>query len=226
MAKTILAVDDEVKYLDIIKLFLNNEGFRVLTAQTGQDAIDLFETEKPDLVLLDVMLPDMSGFEVCNTIRKSSDVLILFLSALEDEDFHIAGYRAGADDYIAKPFKGSVLALKIRKMLERQETNAADTSHVYTAGNIRLDADSFRCTLAGEPLNLTAKEFNLLAVLMKERGRVLSRNYLLNTVWGYDFIGDIRVVDSHITKLRRKLGDSAQMIKTVINVGYKLEDSE
>lgn len=222
MAQTILVVDDEKEYRDIINLFLTSEGFHVVEAANGRDAIRLFHETAPSLVVLDVLLPDMSGFEVCNTIRKSSNVLILFLSALGDEDYHIAGYRAGGDDYIAKPFRASVLAMKIRRMLER---GAAQDQTVSRIGEIELDEKAYVCRISGRVVALTQKEFMVLSELMRQRGRVLTRNYLLQEIWGYDYMGESRAVDVLITKLRKKLGSSASLIKTVINVGYKMEDT-
>lgn len=220
MNKTILAVDDEQKLLDVIRLFLSSEGYHVVTASTGAEALAAFAECKPDLVILDVLLPDMSGFEVCSAMRKQSDVLILFLSAMGDDDYQIAGYRAGGDDYIAKPFKASVLTLKIRRMLER---NSERDAKRFTVGGIVLDESSFTCTVNGEEVALTKKEFQTLLELMRERGRVLTRDYLLRAVWGYDYAGESRSVDTLVTKLRKKLGSEARLIKTVVNVGYKME---
>jgi len=219
----ILVVDDEKKYRDLISMFLQMEKMDVMCAADGQEALAFFDQGGIDLIVLDVMLPDMSGFDVCRRIRQTSEVPILFLTALDDEDYHIIGYRSGADDYIEKPFKSSVLALKIQRILSRA-ADREDRRLVYLAG-IELDPDGFTVTADGHALELTQKEFEVLHELMRHRSRVLTRDYLIHNVWGFDYDGETRVVDVLITKLRKKLGPRAGLIKTVINVGYRMEES-
>lgn len=219
---TILIVDDEKRLREVMALFLRGEGLTVLEAQDGEEALSLFAVHSVDLVILDIMLPGISGFEVCKKIRETSDVPILFLSALGDEDYYVLGYRAGADDYIVKPFKASILAMKVRRILEKK-IRSGEAAGVSPA-RLELYEEAFRCVADGTEVALTSKEFSLLSELLKNRERVLTREYLLETVWGYDFMGESRVVDNHIKKLRKKLGTCAGMIKTVIGVGYKLEN--
>jgi len=222
MNEKILVVDDEVKYRNLISLFLKSEGMTVLLAENGKEALEAFHTQAPDLVILDVMLPDISGFDVCKEIRKSSDVPILFLTAMGDEDYHIIGYRAGADDYIPKPFKSAVLALKIRRILQRtKKIPETSTGEAW----ITFDEDAYTCTVNGEEVPLTSKEYLTLREFINNRGRVLTRDYLLRVIWGYDYLGDSRAVDTLVAKLRKKLGPAGNQIKTVINAGYKLEEA-
>ena len=221
MKEKVLVVDDEKKYRDLISLFLQSEDLHVIQAASGKEALRLFRQEHPDLVILDIMLPDIDGFDVCKEIRKVSEVPILFLTALNDEDYHIIGYRAGADDFIPKPFKSSVLALKIKRFLyrARKENDKAELDE----RGIVLDESAFTCTVDGIAAPLTQKEFFVLREFLQNKGRVLTRDYLLREIWGFEYDGDTRAVDTLITKLRKKLGASGSLIKTVINVGYKME---
>lgn len=220
MRDRILIVDDEKNYRELISLFLKSEGHEVFEAANGKDGLELFGSIGPDLVILDVMLPDISGFDICKRIRETSEVPVLFLSALEDEGYHVIGYRSGADDYIAKPFQPSIFALKVKRILAR--TKKADVDAIRVAG-VMLDESRHRCAIDGVEVELTQKEFSILLALMKSPGKVLTREYLLNHVWGYDFIGDTRTVDSQIKRLRKKLGPYSDIIKTVVSVGYKVE---
>ena len=220
MKDRILVVDDEKNYRELISLFLKSEEYEVFEAANGREALELFNSIGPDLVILDVMLPDISGFDTCKRIRETSEVPVLFLSALDDEGYHVVGYRSGADDYIAKPFQPSVFALKVKRILAR--TKKAESSIIRVAG-VTLDESRHQCSIDGEEVELTQKEFSVLLELMKSAGKVLTREYLLNHVWGYDFIGDTRTVDSQIKRLRKKLGPYSDMIKTVVSVGYKVE---
>lgn len=221
MAQSILVVDDEKKIRDVVSLFLRSEGFEVYEAENGQQALDSVRTLNPDLVILDVMLPDMSGFEVCAALREISDVLIIFLTAMGDDDYQLYGYRVGCDDYIAKPFKASILALKAKRMLDKVKKEDRGTLRFHS---IELDEEKHLCRVSGQSVSLTQLEFLLLAELLKKPGRVLSRDYLLSTLWGYNYSGDTRAVDTMVKKLRKKLGPAAEYIKTVVAVGYKLDD--
>lgn len=218
---TILVVDDEQKMLEIISLFLRENGMNVVQASSGREALEAFSNNSIDLIVLDVMLGDMSGFDVCKKIRESSEVPILFLSALGDDDYYMAGYLSGADDYIAKPFRASILVMKIRRILERTaQTHGNDKNN----GELILDHDAFKCLVHGENVHLTKKEFEVLELLVKNKGRILTREFLLESVWQYEFCGEGRIVDNHIKNLRRKLGDVGSRIKTFISVGYKYEE--
>lgn len=220
MNESILIVDDEKKIRDIIALFLQTENYIVYEAETGAAAIKIAKTRRPDLIILDVMLPDISGFDVCQSIRSFLQVPIIFLTALGDDEHHILGYRVGADDYLTKPFKPSILTLKVKRMLARFN-NSEEKIHVL--GGISLNENTHVCIVDGKEIALTNKEFALLLELMKNPGTVLSRKYLLRTIWGFDVEVETRVVDAMVKNLRRKLGDSAGVIKTVISVGYRLE---
>jgi DNA-binding response OmpR family regulator len=221
--KNLLVVEDEKKFRDVITLFLQDEGFHVIEAETGEQAVELFNEQPVDLVILDVMLPGMNGYEVCKIIRQTSEVPILFLTAMDDDDYYMLGYKAGADDYITKPFRMFLLAMKVKRILNRHSSSG---SLPVSSRGIQVDEDSFIVRVDGEDILLTQKEFQLCRLLMKHEGRVLTRDYLLNTVWGVEYYGDTRVVDNHIKNLRKKLGVYAGCIKTVISVGYKYEKGD
>lgn len=220
MAKKILIVDDECKIREIIALFLRAENYIVYEAENGEEALRLAKEYRPDLLILDVMLPDVSGFDVCQSIREFLRSPIIFLTALGDDEHHILGYRVGADDYLVKPFKPSILALKVNRVLERLESRSGD---IYEGGQIVLDVRSHSCKVEGQQVMLTNKEFDLLMEFMKNRGMVLSRMHLLKVIWGYDYIGETRVVDAMVKNLRKKLGEQGTLIKTVISVGYQFD---
>jgi DNA-binding response OmpR family regulator len=225
MEGTVLVVDDEKKLCEIISLFLQAEGLKVLKAYSGREALEAFKQHSVDLVILDIMLPDISGYDVCKEIRSKTDVPILFLSALSDDDYYMLGYRAGADDYISKPFKASILTMKVKRIMEVRE-KLKGGQNPQKNSIVMLDESSYKCTVKGTEVHLTQKEFELLSELMRSKGRVLTREYLMKTIWDYDFLGDSRVVDTHIKKLRKKLGDASGYVKTVISVGYKYEEEE
>lgn len=222
MKSKVLIVEDEAKLREIMALFLRTEGFQVEEAGDGETALRIFSRFAPDLVILDVMLPGISGFDVCREIRCSCDVPIIFLTALEDDDHHMLGYSLGADDYITKPFKVSILVMKAKRML--QHTTVREHMQL-SFGGIVLNETSHKCWVEGEEVPLTQKEFVLLQEFMKNPGRVLTRQWLLEQIWGYDYDGETRVVDTMVKNLRKKLGGQAKMIRTVISVGYKLEES-
>lgn len=215
---TVLVVEDESSLREAITMYLGGEGFSVISSGLGEEALQLFFEEKPDIVLLDVMLPDIDGFAVCKRIREVSDIPVMFLTALTDDDSQILGYRTGADDYIGKPFRLSILVLKMRRMLSRY-------AHSREKENgLTLDPEGTVCYVDGQDANLTYREFAVLSELVANSGRTLSREYLLMNVWGYNYYGESRVVDNHIKNLRRKLGPYGERIRTVVSVGYKYED--
>ena len=219
----ILIVDDEQKMREFVALFLRSSKYTVFEAADGRTALNILSKGTIDLIVLDIMLPDISGFDLCSQIRVRSSVPIIFLIALADEEYQMIGYRVEGDDYITKPFNASILLAKIQRILQRcAPLNAR--SDALTFRGIKLEISSRRVTLDGKPLQLTPKEFDLLLALMQNRGKVLTRTFLLETIWGYSFAGDSRVVDSHIKKLRSKVSPYSSNIKTVISIGYKLEE--
>lgn len=219
----ILIVDDEQKMREFVALFLRSSRYTVFEAADGRTALNILSKETIDLIVLDIMLPDISGFDLCSQIRVKSSVPIIFLTALADEEYQMIGYRVEGDDYITKPFNASILLAKIQRILQRCAPSNARSDTLAFRG-IKLEISSRRVTLDGKPLQLTPKEFNLLLALMQNRGKVLTRTFLLETIWGYSFAGDSRVVDSHIKKLRSKVSPYSSNIKTVISIGYKLEE--
>lgn len=219
----ILIVDDEQKMREFVALFLRSSKYTVFEAADGRTALNILSKGTIDLIVLDIMLPDISGFDLCSQIRVRSSVPIIFLTALADEEYQMIGYRVEGDDYITKPFNASILLAKIQRILQRcAPLNAR--SDALTFRGIKLEISSRHVTLDGKPLQLTPKEFDLLLALMQNRGKVLTRTFLLETIWGYSFAGDSRVVDSHIKKLRSKVSPYSSNIKTVISIGYKLEE--
>ena len=219
----ILIVDDEQKMREFVALFLRSSRYTVFEAADGRTALNILSKETIDLIVLDIMLPDISGFDLCSQIRVKSSVPIIFLTALADEEYQMIGYRVEGDDYITKPFNASILLAKIQRILQRCAPSNARSDTLAFRG-IKLEISSRRVTLDGKPLQLTPKEFDLLLALMQNRGKVLTRTFLLETIWGYSFAGDSRVVDSHIKKLRIKVSPYSSNIKTVISIGYKLEE--
>ena len=219
----ILIVDDEQKMREFVALFLRSSRYTVFEAADGRTALNILSKETIDLIVLDIMLPDISGFDLCSQIRVKSSVPIIFLTALADEEYQMIGYRVEGDDYITKPFNASILLAKIQRILQRCAPSDARSDTLAFRG-IKLEISSRRVTLDGKPLQLTPKEFDLLLALMQNRGKVLTRTFLLETIWGYSFAGDSRVVDIHIKKLRSKVSPYSSNIKTVISIGYKLEE--
>ena len=218
----ILIAEDEPKLLAILCDYFESRGDLPIPAKDGLEALEIAETQDFDGVLLDIMMPGMDGRAVCRTLRKSSDVPIIFLTALSDEDDKLLGYELGADDYVTKPYSMAVLYAKITALINRSRGNIR-TADILTAGEIKLVLSSQRVFVAGEEIVLTPKEHSLLLCLMHNKGMVLSREQLLVKCWGYDYEGDSRSVDTYIRRLRDKLGTAAAQIKTVIKSGYKLE---
>ncbi len=221
--KRVLVVDDDVKTVELVKLYLNRDGYRVLTAYDGIEALRLAREGRPDLIVLDLMLPGMNGLEVCRTIREESDVPIIMLTAMTTDQDKLNGLELGADDYMTKPFSPRELAARVRTVLRRLpgERGPAQIRH----GELIVDFHKHEVTLAGRSIPLTSVEFRLLGVLAKEPGRVFSRAQLIEQALGPDFEGFDRTIDVHILKLRRKLEpDPAHptFIQTVYGVGYKI----
>ena len=219
----ILVVDDERHIIELIQLYLAREGFAIETANTGDEAIEKFRSRQPDMVLLDLMLPDQDGFEVCKKIRAiRPDARIVMLTARDDDVDRIVGLELGADKYLTKPFNPRVLLAEIRALLRTSQSEAAPGDEVIRVGDVVIDADRREVTVAGKGVDMRAKEFDLLTAFAKNVGKVLDRAKLLDTVWGYEYFGDTRTIDVHVTWLRDKLAGSTAQIQTVWGVGYKL----
>ena len=225
---TNLAVDDEVHILELISFNLKAAGYHVVTALTGEEALKRCEVEKPSLVLLDIMLPGIDGLEVCRRLkgdRTTSNIPIIMLTARGDEVDKILGLELGADDYITKPFSVRELAARVKSLLRRVAPQQESEPQTLRAGDIMIDITNYEAFKGGEKLSLTLKEFELLKVLVLSRGKVLTRDFLLDRIWGYEYYGETRTVDVHIRHLRQKLGEEPY-IETVRGVGYRFVDRE
>jgi DNA-binding response OmpR family regulator len=222
MAEKILVVEDERNIASFVAMYLKNARYQVDIARDGAEALQKADSLKPDLVVLDLMLPDIDGLEVCRQIRSTSDVPILMLTARDDDVDKIVGLEVGADDYLTKPFNPRELVARIKSVLRRAAPERRDLqTEVITHGALRVDAGRREATVDGEEIQLAPKEFDLLWELLDHRGLVLTRDQLLERVWGYTFAGDTRTVDVHVRQLRRKLGDASPVV-TVWGVGYKV----
>ena len=221
MPGTILVVDDENNIVQLARLYLNNEGFRVEAAHDGKQALEKAKTLRPDLIVLDIMMPEMDGLTVCKELRKTSNVPVIILTARGDDIDRIVGLEIGADDYMAKPFNPRELVARVKAVLRRSQ-GERDVPEVVEAGPLRIDVASREATLDGHGLQLRAKEFDLLTAFAQHKGTVLDRERLLRMVWGTDYYGDSRTIDVHVAWLRDKLGESSVKIQTVWGVGYKL----
>jgi DNA-binding response OmpR family regulator len=220
--QTVLVVEDETSIASFVALYLKNAGYRVQTAGTGQEALDGIGRERPDLVVLDLMLPDLDGIEVCRRIRRTSDLPILMLTARDEDVDKIIGLEVGADDYLTKPFNPRELVARVKSILrravpERREPQEKELNH----GSLKIDAGRREVRVDGQEIQLAPKEFDLLWELLDHRGLVLTRDQLLERVWGYTFAGDTRTVDVHVRQIRRKLGEASPIV-TVWGVGYKV----
>lgn len=220
---TILVVDDEQNIVDLVSAYLKKDGFHVLTAQDGKEALDVAIRERPDLIVLDIMLPKMDGLEVLTHIRKEYDPYVLMLTARTEEIDRVVGLSIGADDYVTKPFSPRELVARVRAALRRLQKNpGVEPQHnILTYGDLKIDVDSRKVWLKGEELEFTMTEFDLLAEMAENKGRVLSRDQLLQRVWGYDYFGETRVVDVHMGHVRHKIGSG--YISTIRGVGYRFE---
>jgi two-component system, OmpR family, alkaline phosphatase synthesis response regulator PhoP len=226
VAEKILIVEDERNIASFVSMYLKNARYTVEIARDGAEALQKAENAKPDLVVLDLMLPDIDGLEVCRQIRSSSDVPILMLTARDDDIDKIVGLEVGADDYLTKPFNPRELVARIKSILRRSTASAKSgrpAEAVMEHGDLKIDAGRREVTVSGEHVQLAPKEFDLLWELLDHRGLVLTRDQLLERVWGYTFAGDTRTVDVHVRQLRRKLGDACP-VATVWGVGYKVAD--
>ena len=221
MSKLILVIEDEGAIQRVIKAFLENKGYNVILAEDGLEGIELFREQQPDLVLLDLMLPKISGFTVCEMIRRESRVSIIMLTALDDDVSQMKGFDAMADDYITKPFSMPVVVKHIEAVLRRTDQSFVPDRHVIRYKEMTLDADRFSVSVGGKSVSLTTREFEILKFLLENTNRVVTREQLLNSIWGYDYVGDEKIANTHIKNIRKKLG--VDYIETIRGVGYKIE---
>jgi len=221
-AQSVLVVEDEASIASFVSLYLKNAGYEVRTAANGTEALASAEREKPSLIVLDLMLPDIDGIEICRRIRQKSDVPILMLTARDEDVDKIIGLEVGADDYLTKPFNPRELVARVKSILRRATPERKEReSEVIQHGDLVVDAGRREVKVSGEEIQLAPKEFDLLWELLDHRGLVLTRDQLLERVWGYTFAGDTRTVDVHVRQLRRKLGEASPIV-TVWGVGYKV----
>jgi DNA-binding response OmpR family regulator len=222
---TVLIADDEKNIVQLARMYLASEGFSVESAANGREALDKVRQVKPDLVILDLMMPDIDGWEVCRRLRKEGDVPIIMLTARDDDVDKIVGLELGADDYVTKPFNARELVARVKAVLRRYSAGKAP-ERVLQVGNLRIDPERHEVTVEDRAIELRPKEFDLLTALARNPGVVFDRERLLKVAWGYDYYGDSRTVDVHVTWLREKLRDSTARIQTVWGVGYKLVEAD
>lgn len=218
----ILLADDEIKIRSTIKDYLSAKGFDVITAKDGADALEKFGEDEFDLIILDVMMPNFDGFNTCRAVRRRSNIPVLFLTAKGQERDFLQGFECGCDDYIVKPFPLSVLYEKCLALIKRYRGISED--NLITVGKISVNLEKRKIFSNGEEIYFSDKDFKILCYLMNNKGIVLSRDLILTRVWGYDFDGDSRVVDTHIKRIRKALGVCSNQIKTIVNAGYVLEE--
>jgi len=226
--KKILIVDDEEHILELLKFNLEKNGFEVFSSDNGEDCIVLIEQHNVDLLVLDLMLPGMDGIDVCKEIRKMDrfqSLPIIMLTAEGEETDRILGVELGADDYSTKPFSVRELIARVKAVLRRSDTKGGEKNKILKLKGITIDTEKHEVTVDGTPVDLTLKEFELLKILVENRGKVLSRNVLLDDIWGFDYFGETRTVDVHIRHLRKKIGDdeTGEYIETIRGVGYKMK---
>ncbi|HIV54002.1 MAG TPA: response regulator transcription factor [Candidatus Mediterraneibacter norwichensis] len=221
----ILVVDDESRMRKLVKDFLSREGYTVLEAADGVEAMDIFYEDKDiALIILDVMMPRMDGWQVCREIRESSKVPVIMLTARSEERDELQGFELGVDEYISKPFSPKILVARVNAILRR--TLGTDDGDVISAGGIVIDKAAHIVKIDGKSVDLSYKEFELLAYFIENQGIALSREKILNNVWNYDYFGDARTIDTHVKKLRSKLGEKGEYIRTIWGMGYKFEVEE
>jgi two-component system alkaline phosphatase synthesis response regulator PhoP len=225
--KTILIVEDEPEIAQLVKHYLEKDGYHTCIAKTGLEALELVAAEHPDLMILDLMLPEMDGLEVCKTLRHKPETALLpivMLTAKNEESDTIVGLELGADDYVTKPFSPSTLVARVKALFRRLERTSDHRATSLTYGPLQMDLTRHELTVKGKEISLTAKEFGLLEHLLRHPGRVLTRDMLLNAVWGYDYYGTTRTVDVHIRRLKVKVPLLNETIVSVKSLGYKLSD--
>jgi DNA-binding response OmpR family regulator len=223
MKKTVLVVEDDDRLRKLISDYLKIENFKVIQATNGREALLEFQNEKIDLIILDVMMPILDGFAVCKTIRVNSDVPIIFLTSKSEDEDKLKGFELGADEYVTKPFSPKVLVARAKSLLKRIEGTIVSTGNIIDMSGLKLNLLSRQVYVDNNEISLSPTEYDLLAFLIKNKGIVLSRNSLLDNVWGYSYDGDIRTVDTHIKRLREKLNEKSKFICTVRGTGYRFE---
>ena len=223
MAENILVVDDEREIADLVEVYLQNEGYTVYKFYNAGDALNCLETTPISLAVLDIMLPDMDGFALCRRIRQKFYFPIIMLTAKGEESDELQGFNLGVDEYISKPFSPKILVARVEAILRRSNGGSQD---VIDVGGIHIDKTAHQVSVDGKPVDLSYKEFELMTYFAENQGIALSREKILNNVWNYDYFGDARTIDTHVKKLRSKLGEKGEYIKTIWGMGYKFEVSE
>ncbi|WP_098742862.1 response regulator transcription factor [Paenibacillus sp. EZ-K15] len=223
MKRSLLLVEDDLLMREFITDYFKKEQWEVHEAENGRIALEIFEQTSIDLMVLDIMMPEMDGWSVCRRIREKSDVPIIMITARAEDDDHIMGFELGADEYVTKPLSPRVLVARAAALIKRKEGTVGREGDRLVYGDLYVNRTAHTVSVAGNKVNLSPKEYDLLLFLIKHYGKVLSRDYILDAVWGYDYLGDLRTVDTHIKKLRAKLGDEGRYIGTVIRSGYKFE---
>lgn len=219
MGKHILVIEDEASIQNILRIFLEDAGYQVTLADDGMDGIAAFHKDSFDLVLLDIMMPRLDGYSVCEMIRNESSTPVILLTALDDEDSQLKGFDLLADDYITKPFSMPLVLKRIEAVLRRSQ--AGEKSSVLAYQNVQLDTENYKVFVEGKEVTLTAREFDILRLLMENQGRVFTREQLLDIIWNYDYLGDDKIINTHIKNIRKKLG--VDCIETIRGVGYRID---
>jgi two-component system response regulator ResD len=224
----ILVVDDETRLRKLVRDFLTREGYEVFEAGDGLEALDVFRRETDlKLIILDIMMPKMDGYEVLKKIRESSKIPVIMLTAKASEEDELQGFNLGVDEYIAKPFSPKILVARVEAVIRRSDMSSeSDSQNLLEAGGIVIDQGAHRVTVDGKEVILSVKEFELLTYFIQNQGLALSRDTILNNVWNYDYFGDARTIDTHVKKLRSKLGSKGNYIKTIWGMGYKFDTKE
>ncbi|PAB59044.1 response regulator transcription factor [Anaeromicrobium sediminis] len=224
MKERILIAEDEDRLRAIIREYLEDEDFEVIEAPDGKEALKHFNYENMDLALIDIMMPEIDGWSICRKIREVSDIPIIIITARSHEDDKLMGFDLGADDYVTKPFSTRVLVARIKTLLKRYKGSILDRKDILSSGALLIDKKAYVAKLNGKDLELTPREYEILLFLLRHKGNVLTREQILDEIWGYDYFGNTRIVDAHIKKLRKKLDTYGSFIKTVLRAGYKYED--
>lgn len=219
MGKRILVIEDEVSIQNILRIFLEDAGYQVTLADDGMDGIAAFHKDSFDLVLLDIMMPRLDGYSVCEMIRNESSTPVILLTALDDEDNQMKGFNLLADDYITKPFSMPLVLKRMEAVLRRARSGEKSSVLVYQ--NVQLDTENYKVFVEGKEITLTAREFDILRLLMENQGRVFTREQLLDIIWNYDYLGDDKIINTHIKNIRKKLG--VDCIETIRGVGYRID---
>lgn len=221
----ILIVDDEAVIREVIGKAFITEGYQVFEAADGKEALEVFEDHDVEIIILDIMMPKMDGWSVCRRIRAESNVGIIMLTARDDDSDQLLGFELGVDEYVTKPVNLKVLLARVKRMLNRLDEGYGNMKHMISKMGIEINKDAYTVKINGKEIELAPKEYELLVYLMENDGMVLSREQILNAIWGYDYFGDFRVVDTHIKKIRKKLENKAYGVHTVVRVGYKFDSN-